>query len=300
MNLENHLDKIKTFKVIAESRTMSEAAKRLHITQPSLTKLVQTLEAAVGLPLLVRGRHGVSLTDAGVNLLYFSTQTLNRLSDLEQRFLNPGDHLAGHLRIGSYASLSEYLWPDFLPIFREQYPQIRISISSIEGTSPNNLLTQDEIDILIDSEPRFCGAVSSWKLYEDHFNFYVNKVTKITYNPDNIKPITLVYCPKAFDMCNKKIIHFLEERNYFFKEKIEFDSFTAVQAYARKSPSVAVLPMRLAESDLFKGKLKQATFVGFQSGGFGQHSFAVTIHDSKKDDPKLKVLIKALRNWFKN
>jgi DNA-binding transcriptional LysR family regulator len=298
VNLAPHLDKLKAFKAIAESRTIGDAAKRLHITQPSLTKLIQTLEAATGAKLLIRGRHGIAVTGAGQQLLLYATQTLNALSDLEQRLLNPADNVAGHLRIGAYASLGEYLWPEFLSAFRKKYPQLQLSILSAEGSSHQRALEREEIDILIDAEPRASGDVSSWNLYEDRFNFYVGKQTETKFSPDTVDGLTLILSPSAFDSENKKILQHLEERGYFFKERLEFDSFTAVLAFARKGVGLAVLPNRLAQEVTKAGILRQAMLKGFAHSGFGTHLFAATILDSRKDDPRIKILIHSLKDWF--
>lgn len=299
MKLADHLDKIEAFKTVAESRTMSEAAKRLHITQPSLTRLIQTLESAAGVQLLTRGRHGVSVTDAGRRLLGYTTLTLNGLTDLEQQLRFPKHEISGHLRIGAYASLGEYLWPEFLPDFRKKYPHLRISIFSAERISHSQSLALGEIDILIDAEPRLSGGAISWNLYEDRFNFYCRKSLSDDLTPVMITDTTLIFNPNAFDNENKKILQHLEERGYFFKERLEFDSFMAVLAFARKGVGLAILPNRLAHADVEGGRLKRSLLKGFPLNGFGQHQFAATVMESKKDDQRIKTLIQALRSWLR-
>lgn len=79
MALADHLDKLKAFKVIIESGSMREAAAKLHVTQPSLSRLIQTLEETCGTKLLYRGRSGVLPTTAGKLLLAFADSTLKSL-----------------------------------------------------------------------------------------------------------------------------------------------------------------------------------------------------------------------------
>ena len=299
MNLAEHLDKLQYFKVIAESRTMSEAALRLNISQPSLTKLVQTLELATGTQLLIRGRHGVLPTDAGKEVLAYAHSILKQLNDLEQRLAHPSDKIAGHLRIGAYASLGEYLWPTFIPAFRKKWPQLRLSIYSAENLSQTQNLSSGQTDILIDAEPRLTGEFISWNLYEDRFNFFVNKLQTENSVENGIMDLPIAYSPSAFDSTNKRIFQHLEEQRYYFRQRIEFDSFMAVKAFARNGACVAVLPNRLAESDVQSGHLKPIQLKGFSVKGFGSHHFAATILESRKGDARLKILIHSLRDWFK-
>jgi LysR family hydrogen peroxide-inducible transcriptional activator len=300
MDLANHLDKLRSFQVIAESRTMSEAAQRLNISQPSLTKLVQTLEAVIGSQLLIRGRHGVLPTEAGKELLAYAHSILNQLGDLEQRLRHPSDKIAGHLRVGAYASLGEYLWPAFIPVFGKKWPQLRLSIHSAESLSHTETLASGKIDILIDAEPRLIGEFMSWNLYEDRFNFFANKMQPEFAVDKEIVDFPLIYSPNAFDGANKRITQHLEEHGYHFKQRIEFDSFMAVKAFAKSGSGVAVLPNRLAESDVRSGHLKPISLKGFSARGFGSHHFAASILETRKDDIRLKTLIQALREWFKN
>lgn len=124
MSLVEHLDKLKAFVVIAETGTLREASLRLHLTQPSLTRLIQTLESATGKTLLHRSRQGVSLTEAGQVILDFAKSTIKNLEDTEERLKSPSSHLAGLVRIGSYASLAEYFWPEFISTARKRHPEL--------------------------------------------------------------------------------------------------------------------------------------------------------------------------------
>lgn len=297
MGLSDHLDKLRAFKAIVDAGTMREAARTLNVSQPSLTKLVQTLEDACGVPLLSRGRMGVEATEAGKRLFEYSTLTLKGLEDLEQKLLNPSDQMAGHLRIGAYASLAEYLWPDFMPIFKKRAPGLRLSILTREGSSHRDALLSGEIDILVDAEPRVTDEFISWNLYEDRFNFYASSSKAEKIDVANIESTPLIYSPNAFDHENKKILQHLEENGYSFSERLEFDSFMAVLAFAKKGVGLAVMPNRLAEAAVNAGQLRHVTLKRFSSKGFGPHHFAASIQESRKDDPRIRLLVKSLKEW---
>ena len=62
------LQQIQAFLEIAKCRSLSKAANELFISQPALSKMLQRLEAGIGLPLFFRNNQGVELTDAGREL----------------------------------------------------------------------------------------------------------------------------------------------------------------------------------------------------------------------------------------
>ncbi|MFF8448578.1 LysR family transcriptional regulator [Streptomyces leeuwenhoekii] len=66
---ELELRQVRYFVAVAEERNFTRAAERLAMTQPALSRAVKALEKTVGAALLVRGPHGVTLTDAGRTLL---------------------------------------------------------------------------------------------------------------------------------------------------------------------------------------------------------------------------------------
>jgi DNA-binding transcriptional LysR family regulator len=300
MALADHLDKIRAFEVIATVSTMREAAAKLNVTQPSLTRLVQTLEEALGETLLVRSRAGVQPTEAGKLLLAYTRETLKRLEDFEQKVRTPADQLAGHLRIGSYASLAEYLWPDFIVSMQKSAPSLKISIRTAEIASDQRALENGEIDILVDAEPRLSGDFTSWKLYEDRFNFYAKKPLKEPLTPENFGSTTLIYSPVAFDEDNRKIDQHLEEQGYRFREKIQLDSFTSVLAFCRRGVGIGVLPQRLAAEAMESNAIIQVALRKFPQRGFGTHNLMATIRSDREGDPRVRFLIKSLRQWFKD
>ena len=76
MKLNEHLDKLYAFQVIIKAGTLSQAAEELHLTQPALTRLIQTLEQASGVRLVSTGRNGVKATSAGKLLFRYSLDIL--------------------------------------------------------------------------------------------------------------------------------------------------------------------------------------------------------------------------------
>ena len=73
------IDALQAFVAIAETGSFNEAAARLHLSQPGISKRVAALEARLGYRLLDRVARGVSLTEAGRAYLPYARETLAAL-----------------------------------------------------------------------------------------------------------------------------------------------------------------------------------------------------------------------------
>lgn len=78
------INQLKNFVATVDYSSISKAAEKLYISQPALSRSIQSLEEEMGKDLLVRTNHGVSLTPTGRLLYYYSQSILNELSTLER------------------------------------------------------------------------------------------------------------------------------------------------------------------------------------------------------------------------
>src|SRR5688572_5896216 len=92
--------RLRYFQAVAEELSFSRAARRLHVTQPALTRAVQHLEEETGAALLSRTRRHVSLTAAGAVLLQEIGVLLQRLEEAQRRTIRTASGEEGVLRLG--------------------------------------------------------------------------------------------------------------------------------------------------------------------------------------------------------
>src|SRR3954454_6808026 len=108
------LKDLRYFAAIAESGSMTAAAKSLHVSQPTLTVAMQNLEEQLKTQVFVRERSGVKLTAAGDELLEHAKQIFLLLEHAEQRVKGLESEDVGTFIIGSNESLGAYFLPDFM------------------------------------------------------------------------------------------------------------------------------------------------------------------------------------------
>lgn len=82
------LQQLKYIITIASCGSISEAAKQLFISQPSLSTAVKELEEELGIEIFVRSTRGISLTNDGIEFLAYARQVVEQADLLEQKYLN--------------------------------------------------------------------------------------------------------------------------------------------------------------------------------------------------------------------
>lgn len=135
------ISKYEAFLKAVELGSLTKAADALGYTQSGMTYILNSLEEQCGLTLLKRDRSGVQLTSDGIEMLPY----IERLCGSWRRISEKIDQLhgmeSGHLRIGTFTSVSTHWLPGIIRSFREIYPNITFEL--IHGD-----YRQIELDIL--------------------------------------------------------------------------------------------------------------------------------------------------------
>jgi DNA-binding transcriptional LysR family regulator len=141
------LSELRAFLVLADHLHFSHAAEVLHVSQPALTKQMQRLEAKVSGRLLVRGYRKVALTPAGEILRDRARRLLREAEVAEQMARLAVNGKAGVLRIGfGIGSLAAGL-PGILMRFRQQFPEVQVSMRDMSTPDQIEALHQGDIDV---------------------------------------------------------------------------------------------------------------------------------------------------------
>jgi DNA-binding transcriptional LysR family regulator len=119
------------FRTVARAGSFSAAAGELHLTQPSVSRAVAGLEAAIGMPLLLRRRDGLRLTDAGEQLLARAEIVAGQLARAEEDLAALRRAEAGTARLGAFPSAARSLAVDALRDLRRGHPRLRVVLREL-------------------------------------------------------------------------------------------------------------------------------------------------------------------------
>lgn len=137
----------RAFVTAADSGSLSKAARVLAYTPSGVSQLIKALERDLGFAVLERGTHGVSVTDAGSQVLPIARAIIQE----EDRLMQAGAEImglaTGTVTIGSYPSVATHWLPRAIKRFREQYPAIEIRIMEGIHQEITAWLDNKEVDI---------------------------------------------------------------------------------------------------------------------------------------------------------
>jgi DNA-binding transcriptional LysR family regulator len=143
------LQKIETFLTAAENLNFSETAKQLHLSQPTVSHHIKTLEEELAVTLFERTGAGLRLTEAGRLMLPWARRLMHDSTDL-QAMMSSLREAAGELRIACSTTAGKYVLPQLAARFRSKYPgiQVRIPACAPEQVALNLLEGDAHIGVL--------------------------------------------------------------------------------------------------------------------------------------------------------
>ena len=119
---------IKSFLAVAEAGAVTEAAERIGITQPALSRRLQQLEDHLGVELLVRGRNGALLTEIGRLVQSEAQHIVSRYERMQEMVASHQRLEGGTVRIGGGATAVSFILPEAIAGFQASYPQVRFQM----------------------------------------------------------------------------------------------------------------------------------------------------------------------------
>jgi DNA-binding transcriptional LysR family regulator len=301
--LSQHLEKLVVFEAACRHGTFQSAANELNLTQPSVSRSIQTLEQALNIRLLVKGRKGVQPTDAGQKLLTYAQGILRGAKDVTQILHAKTAGLSGIITVGTYESLAEYLWPDFILELRKSFPFLNLNLKTNAEKDHFRALEDGSVDIVVDAEPKQREGFISWALYTDQFSLFAQRVVSSKRkNEGEGVSRPFIYVPHASDQTGKSLRVIIDHQwSGLFKEEIQLDSFSTVLRFVMKGVGIGVLPIRLAKQELINSNIEVFKPKGHKGVfNFGEHRICATVLDKRRDDVRLKSLVELLRKFIKS
>ncbi len=162
------IKQLKAFIAIAEEKTFTAGAKRVHVTQAAVSMQIRQMEEEIGLPLFTRTPRRVILTEAGELLLSRARSILREHDSALEELAGIAGAEHGRLRIGSASAMfaTEQL-PSILEKLINKYPNAELSVTSGTTEKLVDKIQHGEIDISFVSLPIEEPNIQTELLYSD-------------------------------------------------------------------------------------------------------------------------------------
>jgi LysR family hydrogen peroxide-inducible transcriptional activator len=185
------LKQLKYFDAVVRTGHFGKAAEQCAVTQPALSMQIQEMEKDLGMPLLERGRNGVIPTEAGREIAGRAARILTEVRDIVDFARRQSETLAGPLHFGVIPSVAPYLLPALLPLIRDKFPDLDLSLRETQTQHLVDELLDGGLDLLLLALPVEHAEVETMKLFTDRFLLAMPKsrriASRIRATPDLLK-----------------------------------------------------------------------------------------------------------------
>src|ERR687886_434385 len=250
---------LKAFLAIAEARTFTAAAQRIHYTQAALSMQIKQLEKEVGIPLFIRMPRRVVLTEAGERLLERAHLILREHDAALSELAELAGAEYGRIRLGSASAMvSSDALPAILKRLRRSHPHVDVTVTSGTSAELVKKLLAGELDMAFVSLPVQARNVETELLSEDQLVAIASPRHKLAKQR----------VVSAFALAGEKLI--LGERggntrrliDEFFAEAglkptvaMELSRQAAIKNMVAADMGVGIVPFSTARDDVERGRL---------------------------------------------
>lgn len=138
---------------IAKEKSFSKAAKKLYISQPSLSQYINRIESSLKVCLFDRTTNPLKLTYEGEIYVETASSILKLVENMIQQYDDINGLSGGKLNIGLTPSKANHLLPKILPVFKAKYPGIKLTLTESTSNILEELIIKDMVDVCLMNLP---------------------------------------------------------------------------------------------------------------------------------------------------
>jgi DNA-binding transcriptional LysR family regulator len=251
------LFQLETFLAVAEERSFSRAAARLHRTQPAVSQAVAKLEAELGEVLFERSARDGSLTDAGDVLRDYALKLLNLRNEAAGALTELRALHRGRLNLAANEYTCLYLLP-LLDEYRRQNPHIKVAVQrALASRIPDEVLLHS-VEIGVLSFKPDDPQVQSVVVYRDELSLIVNPQSPLARAPEvSIRQLgTQNFVAHNIPSPQRqKVIQAFRRHRTPLNMTVELPSLDAIKRFVQMGNGVALVPGLTVQNEIAAGTL---------------------------------------------
>lgn len=255
------IHQLETFLAVAEEKSFSKAASRLHRTQPAVSQIIRKLESDLGEALFERASRDGSLTAAGELLKEYAERILRLRTEASSALLQLRSLGRGRLRLAANEYTCLYLL-SVLDVYRRQYPQIDVTVHRSLASKVTEELEQRTVEIGVLSFRPQQEQFRSIAVYADELAFVVNphhplaKEGKVAIADLGVENFVAHNVPSPL---RRHVIEAFARHRTPLNMGVELPSLEAIKRFVAMGNGVALVPGLTVERELESGDLVKVT-----------------------------------------
>jgi DNA-binding transcriptional LysR family regulator len=152
---------------LVEERSFSRAAKRMHLTQPSLTKHIRNVEEALGAKVVNRSSRSLALTPEGRVLYDYARRIIKLREEARERVMRLREEEAGDIQIAASTIPATYILPYAIGAFRKKHPGIRTTVRTYDSSDVIETILDNGAEIGFIGKKPSGGKVIAEEIWKD-------------------------------------------------------------------------------------------------------------------------------------
>jgi DNA-binding transcriptional LysR family regulator len=251
------LVQMETFLAVAEERSFSRAAARLHRTQPAVSQAIAKLEGELGEVLFERSSRDGTLTDAGEVLREYASKLLNLRNEATVALTELRELHSGRLNLAANEYTCLYLLP-LLDEFRRQNPRIKLAVQRTLASRISDEVLMHSVELGVLSFRPDDTQVKSMVVYRDELAFVVNPrhplagAGKVSIRQLGGQNFIAHNIPSPQ---RQKVIQAFKRHKTPLQMGVELPSLEAIKRFVEMGNGVALVPGLTVRTELESGAL---------------------------------------------
>ncbi len=251
------------FVEVARHLSFTKASRNLHVSQPSISKMVKALEDELGVPLFYRSSKQIQLTDAGRAVLGQAQHILYAFNNLTSELSDVIKLKKGIIKIGLPPIIGASFFPKIIGQFKAQYPMIDIQLTEVGTKKIEWAVEEGTLDIgIVCSLPIKKDVFEIHSFFKDPLLLVVNskhelcKKEKVAFK--DLKEETFVLYREDFSL-HDRIVDKCNEKGFNPKVICESSQRDFMVEMVANGLGIALLPERICR-ELDSTKVKSIPF----------------------------------------
>lgn len=289
---QNRLKQLRAFCHAAQTGSISEAAERIYLSQPTVSLQIQALEREFDTVLFERRGPKIKLTSEGAILYKLAQPLVEGMDKLLETFSAACGKLeSGELNIAAGESTILYILPEPLRRFAERYPGIRLKLHNVTGRDGMTMLRADEADFAIGSMLEVPDDVT----YEPIVNYGPALITPLGHpladksrvTLKDISPYGLILPPHHLSTWRMVDLVF-EQHNASYKVTLEAGGWEVIKRYVENGLGISIVTDLCLTGDEKVVKIPLGEY-------FPDRSYGIVLRRGKFISPQSKRFLEIMR-----
>ncbi len=263
MDKNVNLNLYRIFYEVAKCKSISEAAKNMYLSQPAISKAIKNLETELDVMLFYRTLNGIVLTEKGKELFVFVEEALNSFRAAEKKMQENKNLEHGSLAIGIRSHIASFYLMDKVIDFHKKYGNIDIIIISRPSSELLKMLSNNEIDFVLDSLSAKDDVDDfTVKKLENFSHCFVSlpnasyiKNKKIT-SLKNLETLPLIL-PVAHSSPRQSLNLLAKECSITFNNVVSIETSELIYNMVKKGLGIGYILKDMVKDDIDKGILQE-------------------------------------------